>query len=414
MMKRFFLAMCLLVSPGILFSQEVITAQFDERTELLSVIFRLTDAKEYNLCQFPQYAKEIDKYFADFKNDTAVRYAREIHETSVSYDAPMAFALHLRWEHDTLTLNRDVQEEANYRGRWPERFETEFLSLLNDFYRKSRFHQFFTGHQKLYAQTVQAMQEILNEIDFQWFQKFFVPPAADVEKTSYHVILSILNGPNNTCQIIWLPQCQDVFGTGCCRSNEDNEPTYQKNTLLRLLCTSLSLLWQSVNRGLGFVGAGASRFELWRQEWATNGVPIPMLMPNETFVRASVICYMAAHNPEQETEDLLKDEETISFILIRDYVQALHNMEQHRDLYPTMHAFMPQFKETLQNYDFSKYKEQQEAFLKECAHLTCCLTDGQKDVPVGEQTITITFDKPMVPAIALGYGRWVQRRFRDS
>lgn len=65
--KRFFLAMCLLVSPGILFSQEVITAQFDERTELLSVIFRLADAKEYNLCQFPQYAKEIDKYFADLK-----------------------------------------------------------------------------------------------------------------------------------------------------------------------------------------------------------------------------------------------------------------------------------------------------------------------------------------------------------
>lgn len=322
----------------------------------------------------------------------------------------MAFALHLRWEHDTLTLNRDVQEEANYRGRWPERFETEFLSLLNDFYRKSRFHQFFTGHQKLYAQTVQAMQEILNEIDFQWFQKFFVPPAADVEKTSYHVILSILNGPNNYSvqNMLASGRCQMFSVTGCCRSNEDNEPTYQKNTLLPIIvhefchsyCNPLNEeFWNLLEPGASKV------FELVAPKMAQMAYPNPMLMLNETFVRASVICYMAAHNPEQETEDLLKDEETISFILIRDYVQALHNMEQHRDLYPTMHAFMPQFKETLQNYDFSKYKEQQEAFLKECAHLTCCLTDGQKDVPVGEQTITITFDKPMVPAIALGYGR---------
>lgn len=410
MVKHFLLSMGMLASTITLFSQQVLTPKFDERTELLSVVFRLTDAHEYNLCQFPQYAKETDVYFADFKNDTAVSYAKKIHDISVNYDAPMSFALRLTWDHDTLALDRSLQEDENYRARWPEIYETHFLSLLNDFYRKSHFHQFYMSHQTLYEQTAQAMQTILNEIDFKWFQTFFVPSAADVEKTSYHVILSILNGPHNygTQNKLANGDCQMFSVMGCCRSNDDNEPEYQKESVLPIIvhefchsyCNPLNdEFWNVLKSGARKV------FKVVKEPMSKQAYGHPIIMMNETFVRASVICYMTSHYDDLEVEKLVKDEEALSFILVRDYVQALQNRENHRDSYPNMHTFMPQFRQILDNFSVSNYKKQQKAFLKQCAHLTCSLTDGQKDVPSGETVITITFDKPMVPGIALSYGR---------
>ena len=45
-----------------LFSQNrAVQAKVDERTELLSIIFRLAEAKEYMNDNIPSYAKEIDE-----------------------------------------------------------------------------------------------------------------------------------------------------------------------------------------------------------------------------------------------------------------------------------------------------------------------------------------------------------------
>lgn len=75
-----------------------------------------------------------------------------------------------------LALNPDIAENEEYRGRWKQKSEEQFLRLINQFYRETRFHDFFLAQQETYLQAENAMQEILNKIDFKWFETFLYPP----------------------------------------------------------------------------------------------------------------------------------------------------------------------------------------------------------------------------------------------
>src|SRR5574344_1074487 len=85
------------------FAQNMVSAKIDERTELLSVIFRLAGNREYNRCMMPSFARATDISFADYKEHKAVLFAQKLAlEEGIGFDAPMSFALHLKWDQDTL------------------------------------------------------------------------------------------------------------------------------------------------------------------------------------------------------------------------------------------------------------------------------------------------------------------------
>ena len=68
--------------------------QVDERTELLSIVFRLAGAEEYVNDFVPSYSKDIDAWFATYRDHDAVRFARQIRKMrGVSYDAVMSYAI---------------------------------------------------------------------------------------------------------------------------------------------------------------------------------------------------------------------------------------------------------------------------------------------------------------------------------
>src|SRR5574344_599512 len=60
------------------FAQNMVSAKIDERTELLSVIFRLAGNREYNRCMMPSFARATNTYFADYKKHNAVLFAKKI------------------------------------------------------------------------------------------------------------------------------------------------------------------------------------------------------------------------------------------------------------------------------------------------------------------------------------------------
>jgi hypothetical protein len=52
----------------------------DERVELLSIVFRLADAKEYNSKRFKLYSDKIEKHFDKYKNHDLITFVKQIRE----------------------------------------------------------------------------------------------------------------------------------------------------------------------------------------------------------------------------------------------------------------------------------------------------------------------------------------------
>ena len=114
---------------------------FDERVDLMNVIWRLAGAKEYNQCRILPLTENVDSVFAPFKNHNAVMLAREYYKNyGIAYDAVPSFALHLKKTKRGLwTFDEDI--ESTMDERWTPKIKSDFLSVLNDFYTVSEFQK---------------------------------------------------------------------------------------------------------------------------------------------------------------------------------------------------------------------------------------------------------------------------------
>ena len=66
----------------------------DSRVELLSIVFRLAGAPEYNGCRLPSYDADITQAFAPYRNHPAIQLARQIRDQhGVGFDAVVGFAV---------------------------------------------------------------------------------------------------------------------------------------------------------------------------------------------------------------------------------------------------------------------------------------------------------------------------------
>ena len=129
----------------------------DERVELLSVIFRLAGNGEYNMNKLPAYSADIDHVFAPFKGHPAVQMAHALAEKGdgVGFDAVMSMAVSLSPPPELKPLvafTATVPDE-----RWGIGAQ-KFLPLLRDFYRYSKFAEFYAAHQAMSnSQTIRTI-----------------------------------------------------------------------------------------------------------------------------------------------------------------------------------------------------------------------------------------------------------------
>ena len=75
-MKRTLIQVLLSVNVPLIFGETIphkrLTAKFDERIELMSIICHLAGYPEYNMGIGGEYINENDKYFSDYKKHQAV------------------------------------------------------------------------------------------------------------------------------------------------------------------------------------------------------------------------------------------------------------------------------------------------------------------------------------------------------
>ena len=158
----------------------------DKRVELISVIFRLAGHDELNVSKFA-YQKELDTTFASYKNHPAVTYAA----SKLSHIGPgyvLAFALHIK--PDMSGLISDLSGLVGVFGdKWTSQTITEFFPLVLDFYKDTKFNDFYKSKESFYLSESKLFAEDKRVINLD--KKWFLPWAERFDvATKYDFVVS--------------------------------------------------------------------------------------------------------------------------------------------------------------------------------------------------------------------------------
>lgn len=223
MIKKIFLFIFLLSIVDVVNAQ--LKSEVSECFELTSIVFRLAEAPEYMNNDLSDYANDIDNYFYKYKSDKLITFVKNLRkEYGVSYDAVMIAASYLVIKNGRITILPGILKINEVDNRWTQSdFET-FVIYLNHFYKETKFRTFYLRHTELYNFAVERMDELLKNIDVDWFQSFL---GSEFRLPS--VIISLSNGTHNygfTRVLGKLRRNGIVLGTG---EGVDGLPVYKKN-----------------------------------------------------------------------------------------------------------------------------------------------------------------------------------------
>ena len=163
----------------------------DPRVELVSVVFRLAGAPEYNRTE-SDYSAAVDAHFAPHARHTAVKMARKLRlKRGIAYNAPVDLAVHA----DPLMRPLVPLDPRPPRldDRWTPRDAERFLVKLQDFAVDSDFAAFFEGQAEARAEAEQAIAEVGGQGVVDWLEATF----GEAEGASYVVHPGLLTGGNN-------------------------------------------------------------------------------------------------------------------------------------------------------------------------------------------------------------------------
>lgn len=321
---------------------------FSETVELMGLIFRLTGAEEPFKYYVHSVEKSADRYFASFKDHKAVELAKQ-------WGAGNVLQLGIR----TIVNNEgDIVLDPNYLD-WTglnKTTQNDILVAVNDFYKESKFHEWFITTQPEQEQAIASFMSICN-FDYTWLDSFY----GKNDKISSRIILGFIAGH---------------YGFGPSLKRKDGSllltpvlgHVYQKggkviyNNDIRNLVHEFShpfwnplinAHWNSISKKVNEV------FFKVRDVLASNGYNDAHSLISESFVRASVIRYMMTHNQEYKISpsQTLAIEESRGFLFVKPLLKVLERREQEADKYPTMADFMPEIVAAINNFDLYEGEE---------------------------------------------------------
>ena len=172
-------------------SKQAPAPHVDERVELLSIILRLAGSPEYKMDRLPAYSADIDRYFAPYRDHPAVQMAHALAaKNDLRFDAVMEMAVSISPPPELKPL--DGFTLTGQDMRWGSDAE-EFLPLLRDFYRDSKFAEFYAAHQAMYQVAEKRFATTLGAVNFGWYPRFY----GKKPNLAYHLILGMNNGGGN-------------------------------------------------------------------------------------------------------------------------------------------------------------------------------------------------------------------------
>lgn len=393
MKKKIFALAMFMCFTLMMWANEAVPTRFDERMDLMAVIWRMAGAREYNQCKITPYVNSADSTFKPFASHEAITLAKKyMKKNGVGYDAVASLAVHLKLtDEGTLTIDEDITSDID--DRWTTAMQKEFIVVLNDFYKMTEFHKWFLENEPIQKQCLDAFLEISGNIDLDWFAQTF-----DGGDANFNIILCPLAGLNNYGISTRHSDGSNVLSPVISCSNYDNGAiSYETDAVLPIVihefchayCNPIiDKRWNSI------ADKAEEAFQIKKRILSQQAYVTAKIMMYETFVRTSVIRYEQQHNSNADVWQLIDDEEERGFILVGDILKAWNQN----------HAYNPGdiLTESINGFSKEAYWAKVAEEEKQSVHYTCNITDGEKNVASGDFTFTITFDRQMESGISIG------------
>lgn len=389
-----------------------VTPKVDERTELLSIVFRLAEADEYMGNYFPRYTKDIDSCFAPFKNHEVVTMAKTLRKTrGVSYDAIMSMAINIEIT-DSIRLNSKITEQS-LDSRWGKKNANKFVGLLNKFYTETSFHTFFTNHSELQKIAEKNFTELLKEVDFTWFEQYYGVKTDG----GYNLIISLANSDGNYGPSVEFKngkkEMYAIIGTW--ETDSLGAPIYPKEitpTIIHEFNHSYCNPLVEANFD-EMESMSDAIYKLVSNKMEEQAYGESKTMAYEILVRASVIKYFESKGAdEQEIKHLIHTEKGRGFLWIEELVELLSTYEKNRDKYPSLQAFMP---EIIKLQEGLSPKQLKDDYDSQCARIvSSSIANKSKNVNPNTKVLVVRFDRAMnIGHTGLGYGKRGKKHFPE-
>ncbi len=407
-MKRFSLLIVAFTLGAALFAQNAYLEKprVDQRVELVSIVFRLAGAPEYNHNVYASYVEKIRTHYEPYKDHKIIEFVKKIRETNgVAYDAAMFMAISLDDNLDPLVPFSDKIPEA----RWGRENALEFAHLLKDFYRETNSAEFFRANEQTYQLASERFAPVYEKLDVAWYPAFY----GQAPEEQFIIINALGNGGNNYGPQIKLSDGQrKVYAImGTWKTDPAGDPIYTAEeyfpTLVHEFNHSFINHLIDKNREL-FAQSGEKIFEIVGTLMQQQAYGAWHMVFKESLVRAAVIRYMKDHDftPAAVANETL-NQLARGFYWIEDLVEELDRYAQQRTAYPTFESYMPQMAKAFEHYaqNIEKYKGTFDAKRPHIVSFAEFSNDAQ-NVDPATKTITVHFDRELEgKGYSLTYGR---------
>jgi Domain of unknown function (DUF4932)/Bacterial Ig-like domain len=322
---------------------QAIQVRTDSRIELLSIVFHLAGADEYNQGRVPSYVRDVDTWFRLFRDYPVVRRARVLKDSAgIGFSDPMEFALHLTNAHDLGEIVPVDAPDQQPEWAWRPADARAFLSDLRTFAREAQTDRFLRSHERLYATAVDRLRQLVDSAgDPKWFGRFF----GHFPVKPFTIVPALLNGGGNYGPRIRTPADGEEFYAivGVYLTDRDGLPYFDEREMPNIVHEfSHSFINPIIARHLDqFESAGPQVLAAEEQQMKDQSYDTWPTVITESLVRATVVRYRLSHEGPEAADAEIAAQKARGFLWIRDLSNVLGQYETARGQYPDFEAFLP-------------------------------------------------------------------------
>ncbi len=347
--KRFLLLLTLLSAT--VFTHAQIKVEVSETVELMAILSRTAEFREYCMDMGGQYTKDTEAWFASYKEHPTIAYYQDLHsEYGISYDAVMNMAINLAIDGNRVKF---LSDKSSLERRWQNVEIDSFLVYLNRFYTDTRFHDFYMQHQAFYESVLQTYeQNVMQYFHQDWYPRFYGTEPTEL----FRVVIGFTNGGGNYGPSRQLPgQPKEVFAicgyyvderTGKAYENGMNYASTLIHEFNHSFVNPLQNAYADQLTPIGEKLLKMSYRAMYSQAYRNASTII-----NESIVRAAVIIYLQDNGfTAEQVKAEMYDQIGCSFHWMPELVSAMRYYAKHRKRYKTLGDYYPEIIKCLDKY----------------------------------------------------------------
>lgn len=316
----------------------------DPTVELFFTIHRLAETGVDETQELPGYIRDIENYFAPFRNHRAVLMARELWESHrINISALSTLVVYLGDPPELIPLSQLDPLPNELDKRWTVDVIPEFIEAAREFARDSDYMTFFNSQRHLFDRSEMNLQNSLSDgFMLDWFKDYFgyVPD-------NYTIIVGMQTGYGNYgASITWENGKHEFFSIIGAHSPFfwNGTPRFSSSWLTPIVVHEFCHPYINplVAQNKGYLEEpGEKLFSYNKSKLTKIGCLTWDGMMNEYLVRACVLRYFYSRQDDEAFENQVRWDENQGFSGIKAFSDLLEEYEQNRDKYPNMESFIP-------------------------------------------------------------------------